>query len=100
MLNQLPAERRAESCAEPDCRSETTLNEIETARGAGSVRHHEDRDDTKDGIRHAVEQLYGNQTCGVVGQGVEKGAEKDFMRQAGLVLLEDLFLKVPVPSDA
>ena len=42
VLNQLSAEHSAESCAEPNCCCKTALDEIEPARGAGSVRHDED----------------------------------------------------------
>lgn len=42
MLNQFSSEGCAEGCAEPNGRCEAALNEIEPARGAGSVRHDED----------------------------------------------------------
>ena len=33
-------------------------------------------------------------------EGIERNLCVEFMRETGLVLLEDRFLKVPVPSDA
>lgn len=57
MLNELSAERGAESCAESDSGCQAALDEVESSGGASSVCDYEDGDDTKDCICNAIEQL-------------------------------------------
>jgi hypothetical protein len=71
VLNQLPAKRSAESCAKPDCCCETALNKIESAGAAGSIRDYEDRDNAKDRIGDAVQDLDRDQALGVLGKGIK-----------------------------
>ena len=67
MLNQFSAKRCTKSCTNSDCGCKTTLNQVEATRGAGSICDHQNRDDAKDRIRHAIEELDSNQAfecCG------------------------------------
>ena len=78
MLDQGASKKVAERRAQPDGSRQRALDKIEAARTSGAIGNHQDRYNTKDCIRNAVQQLNRDQLRGVVREGVQQSPDREY----------------------